>query len=250
MPMAPWSGTFLADYCSVTNERHLMYRIAALSIYLLAISACSKSSEKTNAHQPVQPQVNNQPMPATDFSSQSRIPSNGQNGFGSPQTNPSIPQPSFSSPNTNPSSQDQCYKATPTICDTERLITQLTNQIRQIRSKSALVHDERLSFIARAWSYEQARVRDISHDGFPESRVAQFRQEFVGIRVPAFSAENVAMTYVGRSANPGSVAQEFVEMWRTSIGHLLNMLGNHRSIGVGIAQAADGSLYATQIFGN
>ncbi len=212
-------------------------------LVLMLSGGCSQSSSKPPADQPRNPPVVQSPMPATDFSTQSPRPpyNSGPTSFGNaPIANPipTIPAP------------DQCYKATPTICEAERLITQLTNQIRQVRSGSPLLHDERLSFIARAWSQEQARVRDISHDGFPQLRVALFRQEFVGLRVPEFSAENVAMSYMGRSANPNSVAQEFVQMWRTSVGHLLNMLGNHRTLGVGIAQSADGALYATQIFGN
>jgi uncharacterized protein YkwD len=57
------------------------------------------------------------------------------------------------------------------------------------------------------------------------------------------AGENVAMNYNGPSA--------MVNQWLESPGHRANLLSNRFSlIGVGVAQASDGSWYGVQVFGD
>lgn len=135
-----------------------------------------------------------------------------------------------------------CYKGDAAVCLAEFRVFELTNQLRAARGKEPLTFSPKASFVARDWSSKQAQGGFISHDGFPNQRQSLYQQEFGGRM--ATSAENVAMT--GGSSDPAS---EFVDMWTGSFGHLRNMLGNHKVLGVGLARASDGSWYATQIFG-
>lgn len=74
------------------------------------------------------------------------------------------------------------------------------------------------------------------HDGF-EERVNNISKK-IGICMA--SAENVAMGMVD--------AEQVVKMWLNSAGHKKNIEGNYTLTGIGIARAANGYLYFTQIF--
>lgn len=138
---------------------------------------------------------------------------------------------------------DRCYKGDATVCAAEYKIFELTNKVRAGRGLQPLKFSKKASYVARGWSKQQAQGGFISHAGFPSARQSDYQREF-GERFNS-GAENVAMT--GGAQDP---AQDFVQMWVGSFGHLQNMLGNHAVLGVGIAQSSDGSWYATQIFGD
>lgn len=137
---------------------------------------------------------------------------------------------------------DRCYKGDAVVCAAEYKVFELTNQVRAGRGLAPFKFSKNASFVARGWSKSQANGGFISHDGFPSARQADYQREF-GTRFDS-TAENVAMT--GGAQDP---ATDFIEMWVGSFGHLQNILGDHESLGVGIAQTSDGSWYATQLFG-
>lgn len=138
---------------------------------------------------------------------------------------------------------DTCYKGDAAICAAEFQIFELTNQVRAARGLKPLVYSPKIAFVSRDWSSEQAKDGSIGHSGFPSQRRAAYQREFG--RAFDSSAENVAMTY--GSSEP---AREFVDMWVGSAGHLRNMLGNYKRLGVGLAKSGNGGWYATQIFGD
>lgn len=145
-------------------------------------------------------------------------------------------------------SDSNCYKAPDQFtCDVESWIAKLTNEYRQRNNRAALAHDQKVSYVSRLWSTEQARMGSISHAWFSNGRL---RQEYVkefGTQ-PNLTGENVAMN--GGAANSAqAVAQRFMNQWINSSGHRANILGNHRKIGVGIAKRGN-SWYATQNFAN
>lgn len=140
-----------------------------------------------------------------------------------------------------------CYKADAQICEIERLILEQTNAYRAKSGLAPLTAGYRLGYAARDWSQKQAERGRIGHAGFPSARRSFLISEF-GPDVPVgLSAENVAMTGYSRSSNE-AVATDFTRMWWGSSGHRRNMLGNYRSLGVGVAKIGR-SWYATQIFG-
>ena len=139
--------------------------------------------------------------------------------------------------------QGACYKGDAAVCNAERQIFELTNKVRAGRGLEPLTFSPKISFVARGWSSEQADGDFISHAGFPGQRQSNYQREF-GQSFNS-NAENVAMT--GGSTSP---AEDFVDMWVGSIGHLRNMLGNYKVLGVGLAQSPNGAWYATQIFGD
>lgn len=143
-------------------------------------------------------------------------------------------------------SDKDCYKAPDQfICDVEAAIARVTSEYRQRNGRSALVHDQKVSYVSRLWSTQQAASGSISHAWFSNGRL---RQEYVkefGTQ-PNLSAENVAMNS-GASSSAEAVAQRFMNQWINSPGHRANILGNHKKIGVGVAKKGN-SWYATQNF--
>lgn len=139
--------------------------------------------------------------------------------------------------------QTQCYEAEKEICDIEHEIWTLTNQLRAERGLSPLTLSREMSWVSRKWSDQMGSSGFISHLGFPGQRQRDYQSEFGASA--SLSAENVAMTYSGAT----NVGRDFYNMWRNSAGHRANMLGNHRSIGIGVSRNSRGGWYATQIFG-
>ncbi len=154
------------------------------------------------------------------------------------------PQPGFTPPQT----ASACYKADDFACRAETAMLPMINQLRQQRGLAPVALDPKLSFVAREWSKAQAARRSISHSGFPSMRSSTYRQEF-GVLDVSIGSENVAMFSYGQTA-PESAAAKMFEQWRTSPGHLRNMLGRHQLIGIGMISTQNGSVYGTQIFGD
>jgi uncharacterized protein YkwD len=141
-----------------------------------------------------------------------------------------------------------CYKVDKDICKIETEITRLTSEYRQGRDLNVLRHHAKLAFVARLWSIEQGKLRDISHTGFPKVRQQDYVKEFKSLGKVSMTGENVAMADIN-SGTPEAIAKKFAVMWWNSAGHKANMLKtNHMILGVGVAKV-DGKYYATQIFG-
>lgn len=142
----------------------------------------------------------------------------------------------------------ECYKAPDEfVCAVEAAIARITNEYRQRNGRRPIEHDQKMSYVSRLWSAEQARTGQISHAWFSNGR---WRQEYVrefGTQ-PRLSGENVAMNG-GSASSAEVVAQKFMNQWINSSGHRANIVGNHKTIGIGVARRGN-SWYATQNFGN
>ncbi len=139
-----------------------------------------------------------------------------------------------------------CYKGDAFICQIEKFIDEETNKLRVSSSKLPLLHAGGHSFISRQWSEFQASQSKISHEGFPQDRVAAFKKEF-GTNA-LFLAENVAIITSSKT-DAQSIAKQIVTMWWGSAGHKVNMLGNFKNIGSGVAKKGN-DYYATQLYSN
>lgn len=130
--------------------------------------------------------------------------------------------------------------ATPTPYSAlEQSIHQQINQYRQSQKLPPLTLDPRISEQARAHSRNMASGKvTFSHQGF-EQRVEAIRRSIFYLA----AAENVAFNY-GYS-NP---AQQAVEGWIKSPGHLINIEGQYNLTGIGVDRNAKGEYYFTQIF--
>jgi uncharacterized protein YkwD len=140
---------------------------------------------------------------------------------------------------------ESCVGGSTLECQAEAAMLPMVNDLRAQRGLPALELDQRLSFVARDWARQRPMSRWNPHAGFPSERQALLASKF-GQTNLYLSAENVASeTASGGSAN--AIASDFFEMWRTSSGHLSNMLGEHSKIGIGIA-IDGGEMSAVQVF--
>ncbi len=136
-----------------------------------------------------------------------------------------------------------CHGGDEFACAVEAAILKGVNALRS----APIAERNRLSYVAREWSKEQAAAQQISHDGFPGARRAALEAEFGADAPGCVTAENVAMTWV-REKNAAALGAELVDMWNDSPGHRANMLGDYPLIGIGVALTGNYA-YATQIFG-
>ena len=109
-----------------------------------------------------------------------------------------------------------------------------TNAARAAHGLAPLTANAGLTDVAIGWSGTQAAQNRMYHN------------PTVAGQIPggwAHYGENVLQNYA--HATP----QQLVDQWMASPGHRLNMLHpGHTAMGVGVAVAADGKLYATQVF--
>ena len=131
-----------------------------------------------------------------------------------------------------------CIGADDFTCKAEAALVVYTNQIRAKVSLPPLTQNFQLCFVARDWSKKQGAA--ISHTGFPDARVSVFQQSFPGTAVPAISAENVAYNS-SSNADPDALGKTFADQWEASPGHYFNIIGGHKSIGVGLSCPSSGS---------
>ncbi|GAA4932425.1 CAP domain-containing protein [Actinoplanes utahensis] len=118
-------------------------------------------------------------------------------------------------------------------------VVRLTNSARLERGCPALSIDGHLVTASQRQSAYMARTRLFSHVWRDGSTFVE-RSRDAGYRQPA--GENIAWGY--RSA------PEVVRAWMASPGHRKNILNcRTRSMGAGVAFAADGTPYYTQVFG-
>lgn len=119
----------------------------------------------------------------------------------------------------------------------EEDILYFTNKFRSSKGLKPLVMNEVLGDEARVHSQNMARRKTpFGHKGF-EKRTQRAKKD---LGWGSAFAENVAYGHLD--------AEAVVDLWINSPGHRKNLLGNYRYIGIGIAEAKDGSLYFTQIF--
>jgi uncharacterized protein YkwD len=127
----------------------------------------------------------------------------------------------------------------------ERRAFELVNSERRARGESPLVWDAELSRMARQHSFDMARSGALDHRG-PDGRDMADRARAMGIRGWGVLGENIA--YNQGFDDPSAFA---VERWMGSYKHRANILNSQFTrTGIGVARAADGSIYFTQVFMN
>ncbi|MGI9242667.1 MAG: CAP domain-containing protein [Verrucomicrobiales bacterium] len=115
------------------------------------------------------------------------------------------------------------------------------NEYRRSRGLAALARDQEMDRSAQAHSERMARRGKLDHRGSGR-RFRDLQREPTSL---ISFAENVAFNL--RHERPGEVA---VQGWLRSPGHHRNILRpDDRLTGIGVAQAADGSWYLTQLHG-
>ena len=125
----------------------------------------------------------------------------------------------------------------------ERRVFDLVNAERRARGESALVWDAELTRMARVHSQNMARQSFFNHHG-PDGQGLRERSRASGVGGFKAMAENLA--YNKGFADAASCA---VTGWMHSDGHRDNMLnGEFTRSGIGVARAADGRVYITQVF--
>jgi len=114
------------------------------------------------------------------------------------------------------------------------------NAERSREGRAPLSRDRSLDALAQEHSDAMASARvDFGHAGLP-SRMGAALSHAGAKR----GAENVS--FQPRSAN--EVAPKSIERWMGSAAHRKNILGPYAQTGIGVAQAADGSYFVTQLF--
>lgn len=122
----------------------------------------------------------------------------------------------------------------------EGQVVAIVNRERAAAGCGAVQINAALATAARLHSQDQAATNNMSHTGSDGSSFVE-RARQAGYQNPI--GENVAMGY----RTPDAVMQG----WMNSDGHRRNILNcQAKAIGVGVAAAADGSLYWTQVFGS
>ena len=127
----------------------------------------------------------------------------------------------------------------------ERRAFDLINAERRERNESPLVWDAGLSRMARQHSMDMARSGYLDHRG-PDGLDMAERARAMGIRGWRALGENIAFNQ--GFDDPSAFA---FERWMGSSKHRANILNSQFTrTGIGVARAADGSIYFTQVFMN
>jgi uncharacterized protein YkwD len=125
----------------------------------------------------------------------------------------------------------------------ERRAFDLINAERRARGESSLVWDAELTRMARLHSESMARQNFFDHTN-PQGENMTMRARACGVCGWSAIAENIA--YNSGYDDPAAFA---VERWLASPKHRANMLRDgFTHSGVGVARAADGRVFFTQVF--
>ncbi|MEU4559909.1 CAP domain-containing protein [Actinoplanes sp. NPDC023936] len=118
-------------------------------------------------------------------------------------------------------------------------VTALTNAKRKAAGCPALTVDPNLSTASLRQSWYMARTRLFSHV-WRDGATFVSRSKAAGYQQPA--GENIGWGYPS--------AKAVVDAWMDSPGHRANILNcGAKAVGTGVAYAADGTPYYTQVFG-
>ena len=125
----------------------------------------------------------------------------------------------------------------------ERRIFDLVNQARRAQGYAPLMWDAEAARMARQHSEDMARHNYLAHEG-PDGRNAAARARALGLAGWSTLAENIA--YNQGFDDPAGFA---VERWLKSEKHRENIMrASFTHTGLGVARAADGRIYFTQVF--
>lgn len=202
----------------------------ALSVFacLFAAGLCSGVAAQTNAVRPV-----------------ARLIGVGNGGVSGAsrseacETNARLMNASLTS--TSPASRSRTARVNAT--SDERRAFDLINAERRARGESSLVWDAELTRMARLHSESMARQNFFDHTN-PQGENMTMRARACGVCGWSAIAENIA--YNSGYDDPAAFA---VERWLASSKHRANMLREgFTHSGVGVARAADGRVFFTQVF--
>lgn len=138
----------------------------------------------------------------------------------------------------------------PDIPQTEALVLELTNKVRQREKLGSVKTDKALIVAARAFAAYLAKTDSFSHtaDGKQPSQ----RAEAAGYK-PCQLAENLAMSESSQGFAAQKLASETVDGWLNSPGHRANLLApNVTDIGIAVARvpaSSDAKYVVVQMFG-
>ncbi len=125
----------------------------------------------------------------------------------------------------------------------EQAAFKLINKIRVEKGFAPLKWSDELAAVARLHSQNMAEFRFFSHRGL-DNRLVSDRADQLKIGRWRSIGENIAFNR--GYADPVGMA---IELWLDSPTHRRNMLDpNWKESAVGVAKAADGSVYFTQVF--
>ena len=120
-------------------------------------------------------------------------------------------------------------------------VFELVNKERAARGLATFKYNTNLAYVARLKSQDMINKKYFSHTSPTYGSPFEMMEQF-GLRFSA-AGENIA--YGQRTA------AEVMNAWMKSPGHRANMLSSaYTTIGVGVAKAANGTLYWTQMFMN
>ncbi len=135
-------------------------------------------------------------------------------------------------------SADRVFVSPPASTATiSREILFYVNQFRQSKGLPLLRANSYISSVALGHSRDMLTGKSpFGHDGFRQ-RIDRISGKLGRLHV---AAENVASGPMG--------AREVVDGWLHSPGHRRNIIGDFELTGIGVAEAANGMIYFTQIF--
>ncbi len=115
----------------------------------------------------------------------------------------------------------------------------------QLSPRPALRWSQEIADVARAWSDELARTHDFRHN---PDRAAQLgagtAENIIWVRAGAASTDRPP-----RIGDPERLADQLLQRWMDSEGHRSNIMDRRwDAVGLGVTQAADGTVYATAVF--
>ena len=137
---------------------------------------------------------------------------------------------------------------TPDLPVVEKMVVQLTNELRQSEGRNPAVVDPRLQAAARGFAAFMARSDKYGHAA--DGREPAERAKASGYDY-CYVSENISYQYSSDGFRTGELATRLVEGWKQSAGHRQNML--ERSVthtAVALAHSpSTGRYYAVQLFG-
>ena len=132
--------------------------------------------------------------------------------------------------------------ASPELLRLEDELHRAVNRVRREAGRIPLARDPALDRVAREHSLDMARRGYLAHET-PEGLDPVARLERAGIAGFTLAGENVGLT------NRAAPNREILEGWLRSPVHRRNLLAPaFNATGIGIARAADGTLYYTQLY--
>jgi uncharacterized protein (TIGR03000 family) len=157
---------------------------------------------------------------------------------------PDLPKPDEKKPADKPKPPDNPKPDKPAdgdfqISDIERDILDRTNAERKKKDLPELKPNPKLFAAARKHSEHMARVDKLAHE-------LEGSKPLDRVKEAGYSG-----SYVGENVAAGQLdAEEVVKGWMNSEHHRENILGpKYTEIGLGVAKAANGTIYFTQVFG-